>query len=219
MNNPIHVEKSRRDLPHWYRGGSSAIYWITFRLADSLPQSELAALNMERERFMTEHPKPWDDEIRKTYKERFPARIEAWLDAGHGSCVLTRAELRQHVVDALLKFDGELHDLISGVVMPNHVHLLLRLRVGTELGQLLKRIKGTSAKWINKELGMTGKSLWMQESYDSIVRSKEELDAFREYVRGNPAHLREGTFWLEMRELPFKLRSDPLHQMLYAVDE
>ena len=213
------VNRSKRNLPHWHREGSTAIYWITFRLADSLPQAELTQLKLEKSRFMDEHPKPWSDEIRSSYKERFSVKIETWLDAGYGSCVLARLELRQHVVDALLKFDGERHDLISGVIMPNHVHLLLRLRAGTELSQLLKGIKGTSAKWINKATGMTGTPLWMDESYDHLVRSKEELDAFRKYIRDNPVLLEDGSFWLEEREVSLKLVSDPLLEMLFAVDE
>ena len=84
---------------------------------------------------------------------------------------------------------------------------------------LLKGIKGTSAKWINKATGKTGEPLWMQESYDHIVRSKEELDAFRKYIRENPTHLRDGEFWLEEREVKFKLVSDPMHEVLYAADE
>ena len=217
MDTTLH--KTIRNLPHGYREGSTAIYWITFRLADSLPKSEIDALKKEKERFMSEHPKPWSNEIRQSYRERFHARIEAWLDAGHGSCLLAKPELRQHVINALLKFDGERHDLISGVITPNHVRLLLRLRAGIELGQLLKGIKGTSAKWINKATGLTGKPLWMDESYDQIARSKEELEAFRKYIRDHPAHLLEGTFWLEERTMPFKLVSDPFYQMLYAVDE
>ncbi|MEO8613639.1 MAG: transposase [Luteolibacter sp.] len=219
MNDSVHIDKSKRYLPHWRREGSTAIYWITFRLADSLPKLELDALNEERERFLIDHPKPWADQVRKNYKECFPARIEAWLDAGHGSCILTKSEIRQHLIDALLKFDGERHDFISGVIMPNHVHLLLRLRKGTELAALLRGIKGTSAKWINKATGMTGKPLWMDESYDHIVRTREELGAFKEYIRKNPIHLNADQFWLEEREIAFKLVSDPLHKMLLAVDE
>jgi REP element-mobilizing transposase RayT len=213
------INRSKRNLPHWHREGSTAIYWITFRLADSLPQTELDALKKEKEHFMTQHPKPWSNEVRQSYKERFPARIEAWLDAGHGSCLLTNPELRRHLVEAVMKFEGQRHDLISVVIMPNHVHLLLRLRTGYDLGQLLKGIKGTAAKWINKTTGRTGKPLWMDESYDHIVRSKEELEAFRKYIRENPAHLQDGMFWLEERELDFKLVSDPLHKTLFAVDE
>ena len=213
------INRSKRNLPHWHREGSTAVYWITFRLADSLPQTELDALAKEKEHFMTQHPQPWSEEVRQSYKERFPARIEAWLDSGHGSCLLAKPELRRHLIEALLKFEGERHDLISGVIMPNHVHLLLRLRTGTDLGQLLKGIKGTSAKWINQATGTTGKPLWMDESYDHIVRSKEELEALRKYIRENPAHLPDGMFWLEERELNFKLVSDPLHSMLFAVDE
>ncbi len=214
MSDQIH--RARRNLPHWYRDGSSAIYWITFRLADSLPLEKITSLEKERNRFYNDHPKPWADEIWKSYHLRFTEKIETWLDAGYGSCFLARPEIRQHLIDALLKFEGDRHDLISGVIMPNHVHLLLHPREGTEVNKLLQGIKGTSARWINKALGLTGGNLWMDESYDHIVRSKEELKHLTEYIRENPGCLPAGTFWLEEREVSLNLRSDPLYEMLFV---
>jgi len=214
MSDQIH--RTRRNLPHWYREGASAIYWITFRLADSLPLETLASLEKERERFLHTHPKPWDNETWKSYHMRFSDRIETWLDAGYGSCVLSRTEIRQHLIDALLKFEGDRHDLIAGVIMPNHVHLLLHPREGTEVKKLLQGIKGTSARWINKALGLTGGSLWMDESYDHIVRSKEELKHLTNYIRENPRNLPEGTYWLEEREVALNLRSNPQYEMLFV---
>ncbi|MEO5712881.1 MAG: transposase [Luteolibacter sp.] len=214
MSDQIH--RSRRNLPHWYREGFSAIYSITFRLADSLPLEKLTFLEKERERFINDHPKPWDDEIWKSYHLRFTEQIETWLDAGYGSCFLSRLEIRQHLIDALLKFEGERHDLIAGVIMPNHVHLLLHPREGTEVNKLLQGIKGTSARWINKALGLTGSNLWMDESYDHIVRSKEELKYLTNYIRENPRSLSADSFWLEEREVSLNLRSDPSYEMLFV---
>ena len=138
MQRNFHVRKTCRNLPHWQRDDTSAIYWITFRLADSLPQEELEKLNRIRDQFLAEHPKPWDHPTRILYHQTFSERIDGWLDAGHGSCILAQAEPRRHVIEALLRFDGERHDFIAGVIMPNHVHLLLRLRMGTGLSALLK---------------------------------------------------------------------------------
>jgi hypothetical protein len=219
MNRNFHVRKTCRNLPHWQRDDASAIYWITFRLADSLPQEELEKLDRIRDQFLATHPKPWDDPTWNHYHQIFSERIDEWLDAGHGSCILAEMEFRRHVIEALLRFDGERHDFIAGVIMPNHVHLLLRLRTGTELSALLKGIKGTSARHINLSRETTGGVVWMEESYDHIVRSKAELNHCRNYIRENPAKLRPGTFWLEEREIGFKLVSDPLHEVLYALDE
>ena len=215
----FHIHKTRRHLPHWQRDDASAIYWITFRLADSLPQEALEKLERIRTRFLAAHPQPWAEPIWILYHQSYSERIEGWLDAGHGSCLLADEEHRRHVISALLKFDGERHDLIAGVIMPNHVHLLLRLRPSTNLSLLLKGIKGTSARAINQSRASTGETIWMEESYDHIVRSREELNHLRHYIRENPAKLGEGTFWLEEREPRFKLLSDPLHAVLYAVDE
>jgi len=210
------VEKHPRNLPHWYREGSSAIYWITFRLADSLPEAELQSIRVARERFLEAHPKPWPPEISQIYKEQFSDKIEAWLDAGHGACHLVRRDLRQHFVDALLKFDGERHDLIAAVVMPNHVHILIHPREGIDLGKLLGGIKGTSARHIQAALGTTGQSFWMDESYDHIVRSKAELKILLKYIRENPRHLPPDHYWLEEREITQLLTSDPALEILFV---
>jgi len=71
------IHRTRRNLPHWYREGSSAIYWISFRLGDSLPLEKIKLLEKERERFFLNHPKPWIGEIWKAYDQEFNARIEA----------------------------------------------------------------------------------------------------------------------------------------------
>jgi hypothetical protein len=49
MDTPLN--KTTRNLPHWHREGSTAIYWITFRLADSLPKPEIDALKNENFNF------------------------------------------------------------------------------------------------------------------------------------------------------------------------
>lgn len=48
---------TRRNLPHWRREG--AVYWVTFRLADSLPQNKLAQLRIEKKAWLQENPEPW----------------------------------------------------------------------------------------------------------------------------------------------------------------
>ncbi len=211
------VHRTSRDLPHWHRSGDTAIYWITFRLADSLPREKIALLRRERESFLLRHPKPWEPEIGSLYRKQFNQRIQDWLDAGHGSCLLGDPTLRTHLTDALMKFEGVRHSLVSAVIMPNHVHLVVR-PMEMPLVRLLQGIKGVSARRINEARGTTGERVWMEESYDHIVRSKEELNAFREYIRKNPGHLPADRYWLFDREPPFQLKSDPGREVLYAVD-
>ena len=190
------IHKTNRNLPHWTREGS--VYWITFRLADSMPQEKLNAWRAEREIWLEQHPQPWSDEDWKQYDESLGERLQSWLDAGYGSCALRRPDVRQIVQDCLLRFDGRRLWLHAAVIMPNHVHLLLEPVAGNELSELLKGIKGASARKANQILGNTGAAFWMDESYDHIVRSERQRQHFIRYIMENPvkAKLPAGQYWL-----------------------
>jgi putative transposase len=112
-------------LPHWQQKG--AVYFVTFRLADSLPAAFLKNWDQERARWLRQNPEPWSVEKETEYHTRFSGAIERALDAGHGSCLLRRADCRSVVSDALGHFAGERYLQLSFVVMPNHIHALFIL--------------------------------------------------------------------------------------------
>jgi len=132
----------------------------------------------------------------RDYARRFGRRFHELLDAGYGSCLLRKAENRQMVADSLEFAEGERYILGGFVIMPNHVHLLIKPRVGVELSKILQSVKSFSAKKINQNEGRTGK-LWQVESYDRIVRNDRELERYERYIEENPvkAKLREGEFF------------------------
>ena len=101
------------------------MYYVTFRLADSLPQSLLKQWQAERTRWLELNPRPWSAEVMREYARRFQGPVEKWLDAGHGSCALRDPAKREIVSNALRFFDGERYALDAFVVMPNHVHALV----------------------------------------------------------------------------------------------
>ena len=69
------------------------------------------------------------------------------------------------------------------------------------LSSILQSWKGFSAREINRLLGRKG-ALWMDENFDHIVRSSEQLAHFQRYLAANPvkARLREGEFYLWQRD-------------------
>ena len=69
--------------------------------------------------------------------------------------------------------------------MPNHVHLLVTLRV--PFAKWLGPLKGFRAHRANELLGRTGGAFWQDESYDRLVRSDEEFERIRTYIENNPA--------------------------------
>jgi REP element-mobilizing transposase RayT len=73
--------------------------------------------------------------------------------------------------------------------MPDHVHLLLTpLKKDQEewfsLSGILHSLKSFTAKKINCMCGRTG-PLWLEESFDRIVRSEEEFLENWHYIRNN----------------------------------
>jgi REP element-mobilizing transposase RayT len=189
------VTITRRNLPHWTKEG--AIYWVTFRLADSLPQDKLRAWSEERDIWKKAHPEPWSDADWEEYDERFGKRLDEWLDAGYGSRALMRPDVRDAVRECLMKFDGQRVRVHAAVIMPTHVHVVLEPLGANVLPQLLKGIKGASARQANDLLG-TGGTFWMDESYDHIVRSEKQYRHFLRYVAENPrkANLGDSEYWL-----------------------
>ena len=74
--------------------------------------------------------------------------------------------------------------------MPDHVHLLFRpfeKEDGTwyDLPQLIRGIKGTSAKRINSFLSRSGK-VWQEEYFDRMIRDEEEMLEKWNYMWNNP---------------------------------
>ena len=160
---------NRGYLPHLKAEGG--IYFVTFRLADSLPQAVL-------------------DELEHIPAESRSKKIEADLDAGHGECVLRNPEIAKIIVQALTQFDGERYVLHDWVVMPNHVHLLITPRGEHSLSDILHSLKSYTATEANRHLGRHG-VFWQHESYDRLIRDQDEFDRCMHYVQQNPvrAHL------------------------------
>ena len=196
----VPVDRRQRRLPHWEQPGVT--YFVTFRLADSVPLSLLAQWEEERAIWRRCHPAPWSESDEREYRERFTERMEAWLDAGMGACHLRNGEVRRSVETVLLEFDAVRYDVDAFVLMPNHVHLLIVPCSGRTLRAVMKGIKGVSAKRSNGLLVRSG-TFWMDESYDHIVRDAGELAAFRRYIEENPRKvgLRTDEYSLSMREV------------------
>ena len=196
------VDVSYRHLPHWEQ--DAVTYFITFRTADSLPVAIYRDWLTRRDEWLRVHGLDPDDPdwhsdlhrldpaTRREFHSLFSARLQQYLDAGHGECLLKQPHLAQLVADALLFFDAQRYHLGDFVVMPNHVHLLVQLRGHAKLKAQCRSWKKFSAGQINSAVGRKG-HFWQGESYDHIVRSQEQFEFYRQYIAENPgkARLRE----------------------------
>jgi REP element-mobilizing transposase RayT len=177
------------NLPHWRQDGVT--YFVTFRLGDSMPQRKLWQWRRERDEWMSQHPLPHGKAEKAEYYTRFVTRIERWLDAGCGSCVLWLDCHKRVVEDALRCFDGDRYRLGRFVVMPNHVHVVVTPYGGWRLSRIIESWKKFSARKINESMGRTG-PLWQREYFDHIVRNINELERINVYIERNPVRSRRG---------------------------
>lgn len=181
---PSAFRQTRRNLPHWHQ--DTRIYFVTFRLGDSLPQEQFLDWRQRRDEWSATHPQPWTDETWNEYHRLFSEKMEQWLDSGTGSCALADPAVRHEVEECIRHFDGDRYLVHAFVIMPNHVHLLLEPLADNTLESILHGMKGVSARRCNEKLGRTG-VFWMEESYDHIVRSQAQLEIYLDYIRDNPA--------------------------------
>ena len=199
--NPFdHVEKSCNRLPHWEQSGAS--YFITFRLADAVPEKLRKEWERERNAWLAKHPKPWDDETEMEYHLHFSLCMDKWLDAGHGACHLLNVSCRNIVQDRLGKSDESGACLHAWVIMPNHVHVLMTLTQDAALSMVLHDLKGGSSIDINRLLGRKG-TLWQKDYFDRLIRDGDHFANCVRYIRANPtkARLKSGEYTHYEREL------------------
>jgi len=97
---------------------------------------------------------------------------------------------RDIVLECCVKENGSKLDLHAAVVMPDHVHLIYSpLRRDDDwsytLPEIMKAIKGRSARQINVALKRTG-PVWQEEFFDHVLRSNDSLVDRVDYVCQNP---------------------------------
>jgi REP element-mobilizing transposase RayT len=176
----------RGKLPHLKKEG--AAYFVTFRLADSLPAHEVARLKHER-KIILEHARSARDPLTWHEEQQFLAwycdKVETLLDAGHGASWLSKPEIADLTVKALKHFHGQRYDLRAWVVMPNHVHVIVWPMPTQTLSKILHSWKSFTSSNANKIMNRSG-SLWQEESFDHWIRDDEEHARLAAYIENNP---------------------------------
>ncbi|MGH7491515.1 MAG: transposase [bacterium] len=205
----------RRDLPHFHP--KDAIFFITFRLAGSLPVAVLQRLRQERENGLQQLRKKYsgeefDREKYKLEKLHF-VRMDEWLDrASTGPHWLKDERIARIVVERVHDLDGKKYVLIAYCIMPNHAHLSFDTSGYNQasatnvagktkdypVGDTLRLLKGSTSRFCNLELNRTG-AFWQRESYDHYVRDEEELHRIIGYIVNNPVKARLVKNWQDWK--------------------
>ena len=152
--------------------------FITFRLADSLPQNVLDTIEQELEHIPV---------LERDF-ERY-RKIERWLDQGLGCCALQHPQVAAVMRETLQIADGSSYRLLEWCVMPNHVHVLIEQFIS--LPKIVQSWKSYTGRWAlahNAELGLNiqGQQFWMRAYWDRFIRDEDHFNRVVSYIRENP---------------------------------
>jgi REP element-mobilizing transposase RayT len=215
MNNDKDRIYYRRFLPHYQP--LFATYFVTFRLAESLPVNVVLRLIEEqqnKEKIIEKlSSKKEQSRMRKELQQVYFEKFDEELDKGlFGPQWLKGPAVADLVAKKIKIRDGKNYDLLACCIMPNHVHLVIDLAKisnvprDTELSQnrrypltsVLRLLKGSSAREANLRLNRQG-AFWQHESYDHVIRNVKELRRIIVYVLNNPVKARLVKSWQEWK--------------------
>jgi len=190
------------DEPVWWDRGflphvesSQLLQHVCYRLADSLPEHVVQQMEDEL--------KSLPPSLRDPEKER---RVNAYLDAGHGSCVLRIPEIAHLVERTFLHFHGQRYHLHAWCVMPNHVHVLFQPLGTWTMSKIVASWKSFTGRRISAFLqtGALGAGLkpggpttgspglqpdnriWQREYFDRYIRDELHFANVVNYIHDNP---------------------------------
>ena len=131
-----HIWRDRDYLPHVE--STDLVQHVCFRLEDSLPRQVVQQMEAE---LMSLPPS-----LRSPEQEK---RVNAYLDAGHGSCILRDPFIAELIDSTLLHFHGDRYTLYAWCIMPNHVHVLFQPEAGWTMSKIVASWKSFTGRRIS----------------------------------------------------------------------
>jgi len=151
--------RSRGYLPHLE--GKHPIYFVTFRLADSLPRELVVRVRKQREALEKARAAGASvaaDRVRLQELRALLQKVERCLDSGLGACYMRDFRIAKIVADAIRHFHGKRYQVLAWCVMPNHVHVVFSTLGEHKLEAILHSWKSFSAQGRTAFWGVPGVS-------------------------------------------------------------
>jgi REP element-mobilizing transposase RayT len=166
------IHQCRGYLPHFDK--PDRLQFITTRLYDSLPPP---LLQQARDEAATLKQLSNNNNLRKA--------IELALDKSAGACYLANPEVAAIIKDHIFRYEQVAYTVEAWVIMPNHIHMALRIMEDSKLSSIIKQFKGASAHAVNKLLQRSG-SFWEKDYFDSYARNEQDEANIIRYIENNP---------------------------------
>jgi REP element-mobilizing transposase RayT len=147
----------------------------------------LEELKRLREEWTKKHLNSKSSEWLQDLDKLIYQRVEYWLDQGMGSCILGEEQASLSIHRSMQYFQSNRYELGASVVMPNHVHCIVRPfeSSAVDLENIVGGWKSYSAREIHRAFECVG-PIWLDEAYDRIIRDEEHLWRCIQYIGSNP---------------------------------
>lgn len=101
-----------------------------------------------------------------------------------------RGELYRYM-GGIIKREGGVLLQIGG--MPDHIHIVLKLKPAHSLSDMVQKVKGNSSKWINEQNKLVSRFRW-QDGYGGFTVSQSQVPVVVQYVKEQEKHHRNFSF-------------------------
>ncbi|MCD4792508.1 MAG: diaminopimelate epimerase [Bacteroidales bacterium] len=175
------IPEYRRNLPHFQP--KDGVFFITFRLHGTLPKhiTESIKDNYEVEIAKCKNQNE-KNEVHKEYFEEYDSLLDSFELSGN---LLKEDKNAEIVKEAIHYRDGKDYTLICYTIMLNHVHLIF-YKAQKQVFRILGSLKRHTSRQINLLNDTTGTKVWQKESYDNLIKNRNELATKIKFTVNNP---------------------------------
>jgi putative transposase len=171
-----------RKFPHIQPADGT--FFITFRLYGSIPNKILKQYREERAIIMKKNLELLSD-FDFNFEETVFSKYDHLIDnLKSGQRYLSDPRIADILSNAIHFNDHKTYELICYTIMSTHVHIIL-YEIKKPLFRILQSLKRYTARESNKILKKEG-TFWEKESYDNLIRDRDDLAVKINYVLQNP---------------------------------
>ncbi|WP_235299638.1 transposase [Portibacter marinus] len=196
----------RRNLPHIQPIG--ATFFITCSLKGAIPKEKLLELRNNYHSNIRSFPRNTDRQTSNFMKyetrRKYVTDLEENLHGSSGPNFLGNPDIARILLARIESYHMQYYKLLALSIMPNHFHMLIDTSIQiksllepnttpvnyVQLDQIMKLIKGGSARYINQKRGIIGEKVWEEESFDIYMRNEKMVQNVISYILDNPVKAR-----------------------------